>query len=320
MYKGATGEVKLKIPVKEPDMKRLMGSGVLLLVVSFGVAPCTSFAQGLGATNLDGLKDFSECQNQVVGHHEKLIADRLEAKLAVSTALTPEEHDIWAGDIRALRQVTPSQPNYKAPDPKNPQHYFLGMTNDEQVAINSMFSRFVQEVNLACEKKYGGMSRYSGGGDQSSQARYEQGLKDEMKTPIDVSTIPVAPLPSPFPKTREQIQEERRAGQQAIRQAAATKVSGCADVAKGLRLTMMADKMQKRFDTSQGLSAKARADFEADIKATRDAAHKGLDMAAPLDPSNPNRALMRLTTQDQLDIAKEFGNQYMALMQNCMKH
>jgi hypothetical protein len=145
-------------------------------------------------------------------------------------------------------------------------------------------------------------------------------LKDEMKTPIDISTIAVAPLPSPFPKTREQVQEERRAAQQAIRQTAATKVNACGDVAKGLRLGMMADKMQKKLDTSQGLSAKDRADFEADIKATRDAAQKGLDMPPPVDPSNPNRAMMRLTTQDQMDIAKEFGNQYMALMQNCLKH
>jgi hypothetical protein len=300
-------------------MKRRIGSWVLLLVVSFGVAPRASFAQGLGATKLDGLKDFSECLNQVAGHHENLIADRLEAKLKISTALTQQERDIWAGDIRALRQVTPSQPNYKSPDPKDPQHYFLGMTNDEQVAINSMNSRFSQEVNLACEKKYGGMTRYSGGGDQSSQTRYEQGLRDQMQTPIDIATIPVAPLPSPFPKTREQIQEERRAAQQASRQAIATKMSGCMDAAKGLRLSIVADKMQKRLDSSQGLSAKDRADFEADIKATRDAAGKGLDMAAPVDPSNPNRAVMRLTTQDQLDITKEFMNQYMARMQSCTK-
>jgi len=303
-------------------MKRLMGFGVFLFVVSSGLLPRTVFSQslssGLGATKLDGLKNFSECQNQALGHHEKLIADRLDAKLAKSDALTTEERDIWAADIRALRQVTPSQP-YKAPDAKNPQHYLLGLTNDEQVAINSMHSRFVQEVHLACEQKYGGMTRYSQGADQSGQARYEQGLRDQMQTPIDIASIPVGPLSSPFPKSRAQLAEERRAAQQASRQAAAQQISGCANAAKGLRLSIMADKMQQRLNSAQALSAKERADFEADIRATREAAAKGLDQVAPVDPNNPNRALMRLTPQEQLEVATEFADKYMAQMKDCVK-
>lgn len=302
-------------------MKRLRRAWVLLLVVSFGITPHTSFAQslssGLGATKLDGLKNFADCQNQALGHREHLIGDRLEAKLAKSTALTPEEHDIWAAEIRALYEVTPSRP-YKAPDEKNSQRYFLGLTNEEQVAINSMHSRFVQEVNLACEKKYGGMTRYSPNADQSGQARYEQGLRDKMQTPIDISTIAVTPLPSPFPKSRAQMQEERRAAQQASRQAAGQQISSCTEGAKGLRLSIMADKMQQRLNSTKGLSAKERADFEADIKATRDAAARKLDYAPPVDPSNPNRALMRLTSQDQVDITTEFSKQYLAQMQNCV--
>ena len=93
----------------------------------------------------------------------------------------------------------------------------------------------------------------------------------------------------------------------------------CTDAAKGLRLSIMADKMQLRLDGSQGLSAKDRADFEADIKATRDAAAKGLDQVPAVDPSNPNRALTRLTSQDQVDMISEFGTQYMAKMQDCIK-
>ncbi len=68
-----------------------------------------------------------------------------------------------------------------------------------------------------------------------------------------------------------------------------------------------------------GLSAKERAEFEADIKATRDAAAKKLDYAPPVDPSKPNRALMRLTAQDQVEMTTEFSNQYLAQMQNCVQ-
>ena len=49
----------------------------------------------------------------------------------------------------------------------------------------------------------------------------------------------------------------------------------------------MADKMQQRLDASKALSAKERAEFEADIKATRDAADQKLDSAPPVDPKIP---------------------------------
>jgi hypothetical protein len=245
------------------------------------------------------------------------MADRLQAKFDKSTSLTPEDRDIWVAEIRALRQVKPSQP-YKAPDPKNPQRYFLGLNNDEQTAINSMHNRFVQENNLACEKKYGGMTRYSPGSDQSGQARYEKELKDNIQTATDIATIPVGPLPSPHPKTLEQMHEERRAAQQARQQAATQQISSCTDSAKGLRLSIMADKMQQKLNASKGLSAKERADFEADIKATRDAADQKLDYAPPVDPKNPNRAMMRLTAQEQMEVTTEFSNRYLTTMQNCV--
>lgn len=114
------------------------------------------------------------------------------------------------------------------------------------------------------------------------------------------------------------MQEERRTKQQASRQAASQQISACTEGLKGLRLSIMADKMQKRLDSSKGLSAKERADFEADIKATRDAADQKLDYAPPVDSKNPNRAMMRLTSQEQLEVTTEFSNQYLAQMQNCV--
>src|SRR5207302_10203088 len=102
------------------------------------------------------------------------------------------------------------------------------------------------------------------------------------------------------------------------RQAAGQTISGCTEGNKGLRMSIMADKMQQRLNASKGLSAKDRADFEADIKATRDAADNKLDYAPPVDPKNPNRAMMRLTAQDQIDVTTESSNRYPAGMQNCV--
>ncbi len=97
---------------------------VVLIAVSLGVVPHTSFAQSLssalGAGHLDGLTKLANCQRPIMGHRERLIADRLDAKLAVSPTLTPQERSIWQADIEALRKVDYAHP-YTAPDPKNPQ-------------------------------------------------------------------------------------------------------------------------------------------------------------------------------------------------------
>jgi hypothetical protein len=151
----------------------------------------------------------------------------------------------------------------------------LGLTDEEQVSINSMTSRFSQETNLECEKKYGGMTRYSPGSDQSGQRRFEADLQANMVTPIDIATIAVTALPSPFPKSAEQVAAEgqaaraaQRTEQNRVTQLAMEGVMArsvvCQQEVKGLRLTLMADYMQRNLDAAQGLSAKDRADFETE--------------------------------------------------------
>jgi hypothetical protein len=297
-----------------------------VVVAAAGAVACNAFAQG--ATQLNGLKPFTDCLEKVKGHHEHLIADRLAAKLALSSALSGEERAIWQRDIDALRAVTPQQPNYKAPDPKDPQHYLLGLTDEEQMSINSMNSRFSQETNLECEQKYGGMTRFSPGSDQSGQRRYEESLRAQMGTPIDIATIAVTALPSPFPKTAAQVNAERQAARAAQR-AEQTRVTQlategliarsaqCQQETKGLRLSLMADYMQRNLDAAEGLSAQQRSEFEADIKATRDAAAAGLDMPPPVDPANPMRAMMRLTPEQQMAHATEYGQKMVQQLVAC---
>ena len=70
--------------------------------VAASLVPCAAFAQG--ATQLNGLKPFTDCLERVKGHHEHLNADRLDAKLAVSKALTAEERAVWQRDIGATRR------------------------------------------------------------------------------------------------------------------------------------------------------------------------------------------------------------------------
>jgi hypothetical protein len=299
----------------------------LSLSIAASIGAPSALAQS--ATQLGpGLENFVKCQNQSIGHSEHLMADRIEAKLAKSPALTPEMRAIWQAEVKALRAVTPENSKHNPPDPKDPQRYFLGLTDEEQQSIQTMHARFIQENNLACEKKYGGMTRYSPGSDQSGQKRYEQELASKIETPIDIATIPVAALPSPYPKTLEEQHAERRAKQQArqgqqraaataANQGAIAKVTACQAKLQGLRLSIQADHMQKNLASSTGLSAKDKADYEADIRSVRDAAAAGQQTAAPVDPANPNRALMRLTLQDQMAMSTEFGTEYAQKMAAC---
>jgi hypothetical protein len=301
-----------------------------LLVAATIVTP-SAFAQSLssqlGATNLDGLTKFNNCNNQALGYREHLWGDRIEAKLAQSPALTPQMRDIWAAEAKALRAVTPEK-QFVPPDPKQPQRYMNALTEPEQQAIQTMSARHTQEIQLDCEKKYGGMTRYSPGSDQSGQKRYEDELKAKMTKPIDIATVPITALPSPFPKTLEEMHAERQAQRDArvarthAAQAAATqgivaKATACQQRLAGLRWSMMADHMQKNLDASTGLSAKDKADYQADIKSMRDAAASGAKMPAPVDPANPMRAMSRLPQQDQMAVATEFATEYPAKMAAC---
>jgi hypothetical protein len=300
----------------------------LWLSVSLAASLGAPSALAQSATQLgDSMEKFAQCQRQTIGHSEHLMADRIEAKLAQSPALTPEMRGIWQAEIKALRAVTPTN-EYVPPDPKNPQRYFLGLTEPEQQAIQTMHARVNQENMLACEKKYGGMTRYSPGSDQSEQKRYEQGLASNMTTPLDIATIPITALPSPYPKTLEEQHAERRAQNQARQaqvhaasaagnQAIVGKVTACQQKLQGLRLEIMADHMQHNLDAAAGLSAKDKSDFQADIKSVRDAAAAGQQAPAPVDPANPMRAMNRLTLQDQMSMSTEFGTQYAQKMAAC---
>jgi hypothetical protein len=318
-------------------MKTTKGAWVFLGGVLAAAIPAAGFAQSLsaslGATKLDGLANFADCQNQSVGYREKLIADRIDAKLGVSPALNAQEREAWQAEARALRAVTPSNGKFVPPSAQDPQRYLLSLTDSEQQAINSMSIRFGQEVNLECEKKYGGMTRYSPGSDQSGQKKYEEELRARMTRPIDIATVPLVALDSPFPKTQEQVAAEQRAARDAARtqqQAAvnsamqgmqnlAAKQAACQEQAKTLRLSLLAEYLQKRLDASPGLSAQERADFEADIKATREGAAKGLDMPPAVDPANPMRAMMRLTPQDQVAYGEAFGTRYVQQLTSCQQ-
>lgn len=297
-------------------MKKMAAWNILILAIlltsNLQPAIADSLSAALGATNLDGLSKFSDCQNESIGYREGLIANRLELKLANTPHLNPEERKQWLTDIAILRQVQRT----RQPDRTNSQHYLLGLTDQEQMAINSMSHRHSQEINLKCEQQYGGMTRYSSGSDQSGQLRYENQLRVQMAQPVmNLDAIPVTPFERE--KSAAELEQERKARHQSVQQAAMQKFNNCATSAKGLRPKLVAQALQRKLDNGSGLSAKDRTEIQADIQAAWVSAGKGLDQIESADPKNPYRAEQRLTLQDQTEINNEYMKQYTQQMQNC---
>ncbi len=274
-----------------------------------------SLSSALGATKLDGMEKFADCHNESIGYREGLIADRLETKLGNTPNLPMQERQEWLRDIAILRQVQQT----RKPDPANNQHYLQGLTGPEQQAINSMFIRFTQEVGLKCEQKHGGMLRYNGAGtDMTSQYKYEDELRSKMGQVIDINTIPIEPLPlKPVEKTPEQRAAERKAEKEAMGAAAAKKTQECMALTAGIRPKIIAQMLQKKLDATPNLSAKERAEFQADIMAAYAAAGQGLQQVLSTDPQNPYRIEQRLTPQEQTEVNTQYTQQMTQTMMSC---
>ncbi len=259
------------------------------------------------------LDKFAACQEKMYGYQEHVTADRLEKKLAISPQLNAKERAVWQADIAALRAVTYAH-RYEAPDPKNELQYADGLTRQEQIAVTSMNARNRQKVFIECEQEHpNGLSS------PADEQKYIASLRAKMPEATDISTLPLQPLPSPFPKSQAELAKERAAAEAAQRADTQKKMAKCLGGANRLRLEATADRLQQKLDAAQGLSARQRADFVADIEATRAAAAQGLSQPAPVDPKNPFRAMTRLDESDQLAISAAFQQRYIAYLQTCTR-
>jgi hypothetical protein len=277
----------------------------------------------LADQGLPAFKNYTECMAATNGHLESLFADRLEAKLGVSNALKPEEREVWQADLDALRAVANEHHAYRAPDAKHPDQYLDAFTDDEFRAIHSMNTRFGQDLQLACEDKYGDMAYTKKNGKSDSQKQYEAQLRSKLIEPTDVKTIPLGALPSPFPKQQPSAAEQLAAttaaskASMASSQAAVGRITDCTKGITSLRWKLMADKMQERLDAGAGLSAQQKTDLAADIGATRRAAEQGLAQPEAVDTANPYRFMTWLSADDQAAVTSQYTTQLTAMMASC---
>jgi hypothetical protein len=247
-----------------------------------GAAP----SSGNSVTNLNGLDNYNKCMARSSGYHEKLLAEMLQHHL--DTAKNDAERKKIQEDIDYLTATSKGQ-RVAAPDPRNSQRYLLVITDDEQVAANTEFSRYSNEVREFCEERYGGMSQF---GDPAGRR-------------------PKAKLPEP-------VQQEPVVVATAARARPRNELADCMAARNGLQWKLMADRIEAKLGATPGLSATERKGWEEDIAMLRATAENpGKGMPQSPDPKNPTRYFTRLSGEEQMAVNQEYAAQSRSMMTNC---
>ncbi|MBI3320539.1 MAG: hypothetical protein HYZ89_08185 [Candidatus Omnitrophica bacterium] len=95
---------------------------------------------------------YNTCTAPRLGLHWKIIADRLERKLAAAGDLSAQERKAWEEDIAVVR--TAEQGDAKtmpmSPDPNNPMRYMTRLSPNEQMTVNQEYARANQQLVSSC--------------------------------------------------------------------------------------------------------------------------------------------------------------------------
>jgi len=241
-----------------------------------------------GATNLHGLDDYNKCMARSSGYHEELWAQALQHRLDSNSKLGAGERQKLEEDVAYLTALSKGQ-RVAAPEPRNPQRYMLAVSDDEQVAINTEASRYINAVHDFCEERYGGMSQF---GDPSGRRPTPKLPEPQKQAPVVVAS---APLRRPT-----------------------SDLAACMSQRNGLQFKLMADKIEAKMSTAK-LTATQRKEWEEDVAMLRTAAESGgTKTPQSPDPKNPMRYYTHLNADEQMAINQEVGTKGREITQNCM--
>jgi|GEM_PF-1094779 len=94
------------------------------------------------------------------------------------------------------------------------------------------------------------------------------------------------------------------------------KANACMDPLKGYRAKLTADRIEWKLMNEQGISPQQRQFLQQDLVAARTAQNQGTDNIVS-DPANPQRYLQDISSNDQVEINRQFGVFYQEIMNKC---
>jgi hypothetical protein len=239
---------------------------------------------------------MQQCMAELQGLRWKVLADKLEAKMATQT-LSAADRAAWEADIAVARQAQASggATMPQSPDPQNPMRWMMRLSPEEQLAWNQEAADATTQRSAQCTSSTPIVEREIESG----------GLVDRSRSPANRNARP----------------QQRAARNTPAPQGGALgagRVDGlkewneCYEPLRGHLAKVTAEALEAKLVAAGTLSAQQRAEWEADIASWRAAEQAGLDRAEPADPANPYRWEDRLTRDERAAINgkhAQFNNQ-----------
>lgn len=265
------------------------------------------------------LEEFNNCTASRQGLRWKVMADRLEAKLAAAKNLSAQERTAWEEDIAVVRAAAQSGATTTpmSPDPKNPMRYMTRLTGEDHMAVIQEYNAASQALLARCSAAARtDKSAVAGGAPQSG------GLVPSPDNPNAQSAQRNAP--------QRQAAGGSAAGGSLSAALGATRADylersglvACYDRTKGHMAKVTADTLEAKLKTAQGLTPQQRQLWNEDIAAWRAAEAARAEQPIPPDPNNPYRWQSYFTRAERQEINRQhsaFVNKIVAEC-NAMDH
>jgi hypothetical protein len=116
---------------------------------------------GNSATCANGMDNIANCMHQGKGYYYRLVADNLQKKL--ETGDFEGDRAQFQADVKSVEEAIDSGNNPVDADPNDQQRWLHRLTRDDQQSIQKLNSKYMNEVRVDCDQRFGGMAQYSGG-------------------------------------------------------------------------------------------------------------------------------------------------------------
>ena len=235
------------------------------------------------ATCMDYGEVVDQCMDPIKGYRMKVTGDLIEKKLKTEKDITAQQRKNLEEDLTAAREAEKNKTdNPTIAGDQNSQRYLMDIAEEDQIYINAEYNKFHQKIYNKCI-----------GADHMNT-----GHRTEMTSgPMMSGDEAVAEFKKKKAKEREPFD--------------------CMKNISSLRWVIIAEKLEQKLAASGNISAQERTNWEADIAAVRETLNTKAMMPAAVDPSNPMRYMLRLSSQDQLTINTEYATRSQTEMAKC---
>lgn len=224
------------------------------------------------ATCMDYGELVDQCMEPLRGYRMKVTGDRIEKKLKTEKNLRDKQRKNLEEDLVAIREAEKNKSDYPTIAGKEKsQRYLNDISEEDQVYINAEYNTYHQKIYNKCI-----------GADHMGIGR-----RTEMGGPTMSGDEAVAEL------------KKKRAAEEAPFE--------CLKGISKLRWVIIAEKLEAKLAAAGSISDQERKNWEADIASVRDVATSDAMMPAAVDPKNPMRYMVRLSSDDQIAVSTEYA-------------